>query len=299
MVRVDRRSVSFPMWRKKVDRTILNDNGCTVLPSWIVDNFGIRDKFGVGKNKEENQIPIFFNKKRYDGGSITVQTESRATPFYRLWLPLELVEELRIAFQMTYIRGLEEELQKKSSKETKSTWDSEKEIPFWEFLDIEYNFKDREMHFTAYWQQKVTFPMFFQEVIQSQLTTRIENEVLKEKELVITKGDWKPKSALKNQLNAKNVIYWLIDVNNKELYVGMAENLTKRVTEKRPEIPNWTHYRYDTLPTVFDDKVRHAIEKMVIRSMASLFENDPTSGKSINSKKISEYKLVNRQISQK
>ena len=78
--------------------------------------------------------------------------------------------------------------------------------------------------------------MFFQEVIQSQLTTRIENEVLKEKELVITKGDWKPKSALKNQLNAKNVIYWLIDVNNKELYVGMAENLTKRVTEKRPEI---------------------------------------------------------------
>ena len=112
MVRVDRRSVSYPMWRKKVDRTILNDNGCTVLPSWIVDNFGIRDKFGVGKNKEENQIPIYFNKKRFDGGSITVQTESRATPFYRLWLPLELVEELRIAFQMTYIRGLEEELQK-------------------------------------------------------------------------------------------------------------------------------------------------------------------------------------------
>ena len=118
MVRVDRRSVSYPMWRKKVDRTILNDNGCTVLPSWVVDNFGIRDKFGVGKNKEENQIPIFFNKKRYDGGSITVQTESRATPFYRLWLPLELVEELRISFQMTYIRGLEEELQKKSSNQT-------------------------------------------------------------------------------------------------------------------------------------------------------------------------------------
>ena len=53
MVRSDRRSVSFPMWRKKVDRTILNDNGCTVLPAWIVDNFGIRDKFGKGKNNPE------------------------------------------------------------------------------------------------------------------------------------------------------------------------------------------------------------------------------------------------------
>ena len=95
MVRVDRRSVSYPMWRKKVDRTILNDNGCTVLPSWVVDNFGIRDKFGVGKNKEENQIPIFFNKKRYDGASITVQTESRATPFYTL-APLELLKNFEL-----------------------------------------------------------------------------------------------------------------------------------------------------------------------------------------------------------
>jgi len=299
MVRVDRKSVSYPMWRKKVDRTILNDNGCTVLPAWVVDNFGIRERFNVGKNNPENQIPIVFNKKEFNGGSITVQTESRATPFYRLWLPLELVEELRIAFQMTYIRGLEEELQKKSSKERKSNWDSEKEIPFWEFLDIEYNLEDKKMYFTAHWQQRVMFPMFFNEVIESQLTTRIENEKLKGKELVITKGDWKPKSALKNQLNAKNVIYWLLDMNNKEIYVGMAENLTKRVTENRPEIPQWTHYRYDSLPRAFDEKVRHAIEKMVIRSMASLFENNPTNGKKIDSKRISDYKLVNRQVSQK
>jgi len=299
MVRVDRKSVSYPMWRKKVDRTILNDNGCTVLPAWVVDNFGIRELFNVGKNNPENQITIVFNKKEFNGGSITVQTESRASPFYRLWLPLALVEELRKAFQMTYVRGLEEELQKKAADKTKENWDSEKEIPFWEFLDIEYNLEDKKMYFTAHWQQKVMFPMFFNEVIESQLTTRIENEVLKGKELVITKGDWKPKSALKNQLNAKNVIYWLLDMNNKEIYVGMAENLTKRVTENRPEIPHWTHYRYDSLPGAFDGKVRHAIEKMVIRSMASLFENNPTNGKRIDSKRISEYKLVNRQVSQK
>ena len=114
------------MWRKKVDRTILNDNGCTVLPSWIVDNFGIRDSFGQGKNSPSNQVTIFFKQKKFSGGSITVQTESRATPFYRLWLPIELVEELRITYQMTYIRGLEEELQKKSIEANKGIWDSEK-----------------------------------------------------------------------------------------------------------------------------------------------------------------------------
>ena len=67
MVRVDRKSVSYPMWRKKVDRTILNDNGCTVLPAWVVDNFGIRELFNVGKNNPENQIPIVFNKKEFNG----------------------------------------------------------------------------------------------------------------------------------------------------------------------------------------------------------------------------------------
>ena len=299
MPKSDRRNVSHPMWRKKVDRTILNDNGCTVLPSWIVDSFGIRDAFGKGKNNVENQIAIYFNRKKYLGGSITVQTESRASPFYRLWLPIELVEELRIAYQMTYIRGIEEELQKKRIAKSDTNWDSEAEIPFWEFLDIEYDFENKEMHLTSHWNQKVMFPMFFREVIDSQLTTRIEREVIQGKELVITKGDWKPKSALKHQINAKNVIYWLIDVQNKEIYVGMAENVTKRVTENRPEIPGWTHYRFDTLPTVFDNNTRHAIEKMVIRSVASLLSNKPTNGQPISSMNISDYQLTNRQIGQK
>ena len=299
MVRSDRRSVSFPMWRKKVDRTILNDNGCTVLPAWIVDNFGIRDKFGKGKNNPENQILIHFQNKRYEGGSITVQTESRANPFYRLWLPLPLVEELRVAFQMTYIRGLEEELQKKTNEGDSNDFNSENQIPFWEFLDIEFDSSEGEIHLTAHWKQKVMFPMFFREIINSQLSTRIEQEVLKGKDLVIAKSDWIPRSHLKNQLNEKNVIYWLIDKNNKQLYVGMAENLTKRVTENRSEISDWTHYRYDTLPPVFDEKIRHAIEKMIIRSMASLLENKPVNGKVIDSVKFSEYTLMNKQISQK
>ena len=299
MVQSDRRSVSFPMWRKKVDRTILNDNGCTVLPAWIVENFGIKDKFGKGKKNPDNQILIHFKNRRYEGGSITVQTESRATPFYRLWLPPPLVEELRISFQMTYIRGLEEELQKKASGAIKSNFNSESEIPFWEFLDIEFDAEKMEIHLTAHWKQEVMFPMFFREIINSQLATRIEQEVLRGKELVIGKSEWKRKAHLQSQINEKNVIYWLVDKINKQLYVGMAENLTKRVTENRPEIPNWTHYRYDVLPYAFDDKIRHAIEKMVIRAMASLLKNQPVNGKSIDSIELSEYTLVNKQISPK
>lgn len=296
MVRSDRRSVSFPMWRKKVDRTLLNDQGCTVLPSWVVDNFGIKGKYGVGKNKEENMVLIHFKNEVFSGGAITVQTKSRATPFYRLWLPLELVEELRKSFQMTYIRGLEEELQKKDNTGTEINWDSENEIPFWEFLDIEYDYEYEQIYLTAHWTQKPTFPKFYEQVIKSQLTKRIEKEVLQGKELVITKGDWKERSLLQSQIRAKNVIYWLADVVNKELYVGMAESLTDRVTNNRPEIPNWTHYRFDVLPREFDEKIRLEIEKMTIRSIASILTNNPTGKKSIPSLEISDYKLKNKQI---
>ena len=303
MVRTDRKQVQHPMWRKKVDRTLLQDRGVTVLPAWVVKNFGIEGDFTSSKrNSEDNKIKIHFLKETFEG-AITIQTESRASTFHRLWiLDQRLTEKLREEFLMTYLRGLEQELQQRKNKEIKDKqrkWDSEVEIPFWEFIDIEYSKGEKAIYLTAHWKQKVSFPMFFKEIAKSQIMNRIEKEVLKDKKLVITKGDWKERNKLKSQLNNKNVIYYLIDKEKKELYVGMAENLTTRVTLNRPEIPGWTHYRFDSLPTSFDSTMRLEIEKMLIRSFASLLDNNPSNNEKIKTIDISEYKLVNKQISKK
>ena len=198
---------------------------------------------------------------------------------------------------MTYVRSLEEELAKKEEKDDPDAdkWDSEEEIPFWEFLDIDYNRSERTAYLNAHWKQRVEYPRFFREVVESQLTTRIEKEIIQGKDLVITMGDWKPIGQLKSQINVENVIYYLLDDNKKEIYIGMADNLTSRVVPGRPEIPGWNHYRFDTMPAEFDPKVRLQIEKMTIRSYASILENS----QNIPSMEISEYKLVNRQISRK
>ena len=297
MVRNDRARVPNPMWRKKVDRTILQDKGCTVLPSWVVDSFGIREDFHASSRKEDSSsVKVVFEKKSYEGW-ITVQTKSRATPFFRLWFDDDLIVELRKAFLMTYVRSLEEELAKRQEKANSKSpkWDSEEMIPFWEFLDIEFDRSERAVILTAQWKQKVQYPRFFQEVVESQLTTHIEREIIQGKDLVITMGDWKTIEDLQTELNIQNVIYYLLDVNNKEMYIGMADSLTSRVKPGRSEIPGWTHYRFDTLPSEFDPKVRLQIEKMTIRSFATIMENSqgiPTSG-------ISEYRLVNRQISKR
>ena len=89
-----------------------------------------------------------------------------------------------------------------------------------------------------------------------------------------------------------NVIYTLIDTVNRELYVGEAENLKARFSQARHEIPGWTHYRYDRLPEGTSREVRQSIERMAIRQLASLMENDGQ----ISGMNISTYRLKNRRI---
>ena len=57
-------------------------------------------------------------------------------------------------------------------------------------------------------------------------------------------------------------------------------------------IPDWTHYRYDVLPPDTTKDMRVAIERMVIRSYASLLPNK----EKIPNIKISDYLLVNKKI---
>ena len=62
--------------------------------------------------------------------------------------------------------------------------------------------------------------------------------------------------------------------------------------QKRNEIPNWTYYRVDILPPGFDDKIRVNLERMLIRSLASVIENNV----GVESMKISDYSLKIKRV---
>ena len=121
---------------------------------------------------------------------------------------------------------------------------------------------------------------------------RIENEIEGNSKGKISKGDWKLRSEMIKEITTENVIYTLIDENNYEIYVGEASNLTKRFKQKRHEIPDWTHYRVDQLPDDFDDKMRVKLERMMIRSLASLLQNSA----GVESMGISDFILTNKRI---
>jgi hypothetical protein len=96
--------------------------------------WGIQRLFGTctSKNMEDSKVTIIFERRKYPG-CVTVAKEGRKTPAFRLWYEDNLGMELKHKFLMSYMRSLEKRLRPEAKE------DIEKDIPFWEFLDIEFD----------------------------------------------------------------------------------------------------------------------------------------------------------------
>ena len=123
----------FPLWRKKVDKSLFEHSG-TTIPVWACEMWGLPSLFaGVSSRKNpDSEVTVEFEKKKYQGW-VTTAKHGRNSPAYRLWFSEELSIELKRTFLMSYMRALETGLS------TLKVAEIEKQIPFWEFLDIEFD----------------------------------------------------------------------------------------------------------------------------------------------------------------
>ncbi|MES2517884.1 MAG: hypothetical protein V4585_07235 [Bacteroidota bacterium] len=188
------------------------------------------------------------------------------------------------------MRSIEQDLRK--NKVEYQDVDIEEEIPFWEFLDIEFDYENKIFKFKAHYKQKPTYIELFKELVKSHTLKKIDDELNNKPPFRFTKGDWKSRNNLVQQIDSKSVIYNLIDTQNQKIYIGEAESLIKRLNQDREEIKNWNFYRFDTLPEGLSKQQRVAIERLIIRTFASFFENT----KGISSMKVSDYVLSNKKI---
>lgn len=283
-MKLERSDVNFPLWRKKVDSSLLNHKG-TTIPAWACQMWNIVDQFKKcnSRKKPESRVKIIFEKEEFEGW-VTEASKGRVNPAYRLWYTEDLLFKVKNVFLMSYMRDIEPRLRKDSKS------DIEEEIPFWEFLDIEYDSSKRTFYFTAYYTQQPSFPELFKRLVGSPAIQKIDRE-LKGKDLnKIYKQDWKPRKDYETEIGAENVIYMLLDTNDKLFYIGEAQNLIKRFNQGHNRIKNWDYYRYDVLPKQLE-KYRLEIERMQIRDFATLLRN-----MSIASLEFSDYKLTNDKI---
>ena len=285
-MKIERSKVDFPLWRKKVDKSLFEHNG-TTIPLWAREMWNLPRLFSKtqSRNDPNSKVKVKFNNSSHEGWITKTSPKNRKTPVYRLWFEETLAIELKRNFLMRYMRSLEEGLEDTAKKDT------EKKIPFWEFLDIEFDKKSRIFHFLSYYFQEPSFPNLFSRLIGSPSIEKIGDEVLGKKGSRIYKQDWKPRNNLEYEIGAKNVIYKLIDTKNRLFYVGEAADLVKRLLQNYPTIPNWDYFRYDVLPDELAP-FRAMIERMVIRDFATLMSNN----KDIKTISISDFKLTNEKI---
>jgi|694.fasta_scaffold21361_3 hypothetical protein len=286
-MKTERSDIEFPLWRKKVDATLFKD-AATPIPKWTCKIWEIEKLFSKCSSRDNlnSIVKIYFDKKQFEGRVHT----SKPNGMYRLFFAKELSDILKDVFLMSYMRSIEQNLRKNNRDYSKQ--EIENEIPFWEFLDIEFDSSKKIFYFKAYYIQKPTYIELFKELVKSH-TLKIIDDLLNTKdEFRFVKQDWEPRTKLKTQIDAKNVIYNLIDTTNKKIYIGEAVSLVQRLNQNREVIKHWDYYRFDCLPKGLTRPQRIAIERLLIRTFASFLNNK----KGIPSMKISEYDLANEKI---
>jgi hypothetical protein len=286
-MKLERSDIEFPLWRKKVDATLFKD-AATPIPKWLCKVWEINTFFSNSYSKKDANsfVDVFFNNKKYSGHVVQIKNQK----MFRLFFDKQLSDILKDIFLMSYMRSIEQDLRK--SKPEYRDQEIENEIPFWEFIDIEFDSASKIFYFKAYYIQKTAYIELFKELVKSHTLKIIDDLVNAKDEFRFIKQDWEPRKKLQTQIDAKNVIYNLIDTKHKKIYIGEAESLVQRLNQNREVIKDWDYYRFDCLPEGLTRIQRIAIERLLIRTFASFFNNK----KGIPSKKVSEYDLVNDKI---
>lgn len=286
-MKLERSDIKFPLWRKKVDSNLFSKLH-TPIPNWCGRVWNIENLFGTNTSKKapESEVKIKFNNKIYNGW-VTYSHNKDTT--YQLFISKEISEVLKDTFIMSYMRSLEQKLRKGNPKYDNKN--IEDEVPFWEFIDIEFDSIKKVFKFKAHYFQKPIFPELFKQFITSHLLKDIENTLLNKGDFKFIKEDWIHKSKYKNFMERNNIIYYLIDSKNKLLYIGEGEH-SKRIFQPRKEIPEWDYFRVDCLPQWLTRLQRLELERLIIRGYAAILRNN----KNIQSLEISNYNLVNLKI---
>ncbi|XUX00956.1 MAG: GIY-YIG nuclease family protein [Dehalogenimonas sp.] len=246
-MKLERNDVRFPLWRKKVDSSLFQHGG-TTIPTWACAAWDIQTQFEScnSKKSQGSEVVIRFCGAKYEGW-VTCAKHGRISPAYRLFFQSDLEHKLKDVFLMSFMRDIEKRLRPDSKTNI------EEEIPFWEFLDIEYDKINRTFLFSAHYTQKPSFPELFKRLIGSPMLHKIDDELNGKNVFRIYPQDWKPRSLLESEIEADNVLYTLLDSVNNLIYVGEARQLVKRLQQEHPTIPHWDFYRYNVLPSEITD----------------------------------------------
>ena len=202
---------------------------------------------------------------------------------YRIYLKTPdggLEDLMRLVFRSTYVRHLEAVIRDSKG----GNYDALSIDGFHEFVDIDFDLLNDRMIWTPWYLVEPKYTHLWDNLAEDARFYQLDPQLKKQKST--KSSDWKefklpngkPNKPTKKE---KNVIYFLIDDQSKDFYIGQGgAGGTDRIFQIRGKNITPTHYRYEVFSPNLDQKSLDAIEQWMIRSFAYCMVNKPTHRKS-------------------
>lgn len=129
------------------------DHRCTVVPNWVRDNvFDVKERFPhASKDHPESAASIVVHhgggKKTVHSGHVTTSQRGELPDVMRLYFGDDVIAWITSAFNKTFLRNEERKVRGMNGPTI------ERVLPFWEFIDIEWDAESSAFHFRAWYTQ--------------------------------------------------------------------------------------------------------------------------------------------------
>ena len=264
---------------KKIDKSFFK-YGITI-PKEYHSSFLFDEPIKVGSSRDI----IVINKNVEYRAKINHVNRRGSTPVYQIrWDGnTELLNALKIEFIQTYIAIESQNYQAKEEDKYYVTnlMGGNQEVIIFKPVS------KTKIELEAFIKIESAYDNLFRKLVERNVFGWLSE--VKSRNIITKSSKWINIQKLKDYEEIPYVIYYLVDEENKEIYIGSAKRLGDRVVIGRNEIPGWNKFRYEIVHPSSHELLRD-IEYHSIMNFAKFFANSGNK----SSLKLSDYKLVNK-----
>ncbi len=247
---------------KKIDKSFFK-YGITI-PKDHVMSFCNNEVIPLGGSKD---VEIIWNKKKYKAKIYHVNRTKASSVHQLRWdNNQELLRELKYEFIQSYFAIESGDITAKENDTYYITnlLGGNQEV-------IIFRPKGTKIELETFIKITTPYDNIFKKFIENNVfgwISKVGNE-----QLITKRTNWIDIKNLKLHENTSYVIYYLIDQQKKEIYIGSAKKLGDRVKPKRPEIPGWNKFRYEIIHPNYHHLLRK-VEYHAIMAFARFLRNN-------------------------
>ena len=261
---------------KKIDKSFFD--GKTTIPEQYVPYFIEPQNEMWGSSRK---VKIKFQGKDFDGNYCFV-SQSSGRRVFQISFEGALVKALKNEFIQSYfVIESQKLLKKENSKFHTSIVGGNQEVVIFKPISND------EVELVPFIKVPTSYDNIFKKFVEANVFGWLSNE--SSNQMITKYSSWIDIGELNQHVNQNHVVYYLVDDNKKQIYIGSAKVLGSRVKPGRSEIPGWNKFMYAIVHPDFHAHLKE-IEYHTINSFARFFANN---GKK-STLSLSEYTLVNK-----